>query len=117
MLACHSRGPALDRPLTSFAPPCVCPGAARRITLGMLVQTSGSVNKVVSSLSIVSENWGGINEWRSTVVRLQQFERELFAGPVERRAPRRRERPRPSSSTRRHTTIYETAWGGHGRRQ
>ena len=79
MLACHSRRPALDRPLTSFAPPCVCPGAARRITLGMLVQTSNSFNKVFSSLSIVSENWGGINEWRSTLVRLRQFESELYA--------------------------------------
>ena len=40
----------------------------------MLVQTSNSFNKVFSSLSIVSENWGGINEWRSTYVRLRQFE-------------------------------------------
>ena len=44
----------------------------------MLVQTSNSFNKVFSSLSIVSENWGGINEWRSTLVRLREFERELY---------------------------------------
>ena len=47
-----------------------------RITLGTLVQTSNSFGKVFDSLSIISENWGGINEWRSTFVRLKQFERQ-----------------------------------------
>jgi ABC-type uncharacterized transport system fused permease/ATPase subunit len=51
---------------------------ATRITLGTLVQTSNSFDKVFSSLSVVSENWGGINEWRSTLVRLHQFEAALF---------------------------------------
>ena len=35
--------------------------------------------QVFASLSVISENWGGINEWRSTFVRLRQFEADLFA--------------------------------------
>ena len=50
-----------------------------RITLGTLVQTSNSFGKVFDSLSIISENWGGINEWRSALVRLQQFEAALLS--------------------------------------
>ena len=30
-------------------------------------------------MSVVTENWGGINEWRSTYVRLRQFEAGLAA--------------------------------------
>ncbi|EOD22880.1 hypothetical protein EMIHUDRAFT_447710 [Emiliania huxleyi CCMP1516] len=47
---------------------------SERITLGTLVQTSNSFDKVFASLSVISENWGGINEWRSTLVRLRQLE-------------------------------------------
>ena len=52
--------------------------ASRRITLGTLVQTSNSFGKVFQSLSVVSENWGAINEWRSTLKRLRQFEQRLY---------------------------------------
>ena len=52
------------------------PGA--RITLGTLVQTSNSFGRVFSSLSVISENMGMINEWRSTLVRLRQFEARLY---------------------------------------
>ena len=53
-------------------------GTWRTLTLGPLVQASNSFGRVFASLSIVSENWGGINEWRSTLVRLREFERELY---------------------------------------
>ena len=53
-----------------------------RISLGTLMQTSNSFDKVFGSLSILSNNWGGINEWRSTLVRLRQFEHEQLAAPA-----------------------------------
>ena len=52
----------------------------RRITLGTLVQVSNSFEKVFSSLSIVSENWGSVNEFRSVLVRLREFEAKVFRG-------------------------------------
>ena len=64
-------------PYVLVAPLLFAPSAATRITLGTLVQTSNSFGRVFSSLSVLSENWGGINEWRSTYVRLKQFEAEL----------------------------------------
>lgn len=71
-------------PYLLVAPLLFADDPAARITLGTLVQTSNSFGRVFDSLSVVSENWGGINEWRSTLVRLRQFEKELYA-------------PRPSS--------------------
>lgn len=47
------------------------------ITLGTLVQLSNSFGKVFSSLNIVGDNWGAINEFISCVVRLREFERSV----------------------------------------
>jgi ABC-type long-subunit fatty acid transport system fused permease/ATPase subunit len=52
----------------------------RRITLGTLIQMSNSFEKVFSSLSVVAENWGAVNEFRSVLVRLREFERKLYHG-------------------------------------
>jgi peptide/bleomycin uptake transporter len=54
-----------------FAPP------PDTITLGTLVQLSNSFGKVFSSLNIVGDNWGAINEFVSCVVRLRQFEKSV----------------------------------------
>ena len=64
-------------PYVLVAPMLFAESPTERITLGTLVQASNSFDKVFTSLSIVSENWGGINEWRSTFVRLRQFEDQL----------------------------------------
>jgi len=61
-------------PYILVAPRLFADQCSERITLGTLVQTSNSFDKVFASLSVISENWGGINEWRSTLVRLRQFE-------------------------------------------
>lgn len=66
-------------PYLLVAPLLFAEDPAARITLGTLVQTSNSFGRVFDSLSVVSENWGGINEWRSTLVRLRQFEKELYS--------------------------------------
>lgn len=52
---------------------------ARRITLGVLVQVSNSFEKVFQSMSVISENWGAINEFRSVLRRLREFESQLHA--------------------------------------
>ena len=49
-----------------------------RITLGTLIKLSNSFEKVFSSLSIISENWGAINDFRSTYRRLREFEAKLY---------------------------------------
>jgi len=54
---------------------------AQRITLGTLVKLSNSFHKVFGSLSIVAENWSLVNEFRSVVRRLREFEARLFAPP------------------------------------
>ena len=52
---------------------------ARRITLGTLIKMSNSFEKVFSSLSVIAESWGAINEFRSTLRRLSEFEKKLYA--------------------------------------
>lgn len=49
-----------------------------RITLGTLMKLSNSFDKVFSSLSVISENWGAINDFRSTYRRLREFEEKLY---------------------------------------
>lgn len=52
---------------------------ARRITLGTLMKMSNSFDKVFGSLSVIAENWGAINDFRSTYRRLREFEAKLYA--------------------------------------
>jgi len=50
----------------------------RRITLGTLIKMSNSFEKVFASLSVIAENWGAINDFRSTYRRLREFETKLY---------------------------------------
>ena len=49
-----------------------------RITLGTLIKMSNSFEKVFASLSVIAENWGAINDFRSTYRRLREFEQKLY---------------------------------------
>ena len=51
----------------------------RRISLGILTQTAGAFGNVFGALAIVSEAWAEINNWRSALYRLTEFERVLYA--------------------------------------
>ena len=66
-------------PYVLVAPMLFASNPKERVTLGTLVQTSNSFGKVFATLSIISENWGGINEWRSCMVRLREFETQQRA--------------------------------------
>ena len=46
------------------------------LTLGQLVKVTNAFGKVFDSLNVVSDRWLEINEWRSCVRRLYQFERD-----------------------------------------
>jgi len=56
------------------------PDPNRRILLGTLMQVSNSFDRVFTALNVVSENWASINEFRSVIVRLRQFEANLYNG-------------------------------------
>ena len=49
-----------------------------RITLGILVQISNAFGKVFDSFNTVADNWMSVNEWRSVLVRLREFERSHY---------------------------------------
>ena len=51
---------------------------AQRITLGTLIQLSNSFDKVFSSMNVIAEAWGQINEFRSVLVRLREFESKIY---------------------------------------
>ena len=51
----------------------------RRITLGTLMKMSNSFDKVFGSLSVIAENWGAVNDFRSTYRRLREFESKLYS--------------------------------------
>ena len=56
----------------------------QRVKMGVLVRLSDSFGKVFGSLSVVAENWVGINEFCSAVFRLRQFEKSIrFPSTVE----------------------------------
>lgn len=65
-------------PYLVFAPLLFSPDSSSRIMLGTLVQVSNSFDKVFSSLNVIADNWAGINEFRSVLVRLRQFERNVY---------------------------------------
>ena len=49
-----------------------------RITLGTLMQATNSFDKVFGAMSVVTQNWDSVNAFRSTVVRLRQFEKHTY---------------------------------------
>ena len=69
-------------PYVLAAPLIFADDPARRITLGLLIKMSNSFSQVFGSLSVVSENWGAINDFRSVLRRMREFETALYAEAV-----------------------------------
>ena len=65
-------------PYAIAAPLVFAANPSRRITLGTLIKMSNSFEKVFASLSVIAENWGAINDFRSTYRRLREFEAKLY---------------------------------------
>lgn len=51
---------------------------SNRITLGTLMQVANAFDKVFGAMAVVSENWTAVNDFRSTVYRLKEFERHTY---------------------------------------
>ena len=66
-------------PYVIAAPLIFAEDPARRITLGTLMKMSNSFDKVFGSLSVIAENWGAVNDFRSTYRRLREFESKLYS--------------------------------------
>jgi peptide/bleomycin uptake transporter len=65
-------------PYIVIGPLLFSPHEETRILLGTLVQVSNSFEKVFGSLSVVAENWTQINEFRSVLIRLRQYESNVY---------------------------------------
>lgn len=65
-------------PYAIAAPLVFAASVDKRITLGTLIKMSNSFEKVFASLSVIAENWGAINDFRSTYRRLREFEIKLY---------------------------------------
>ena len=49
-----------------------------RITLGTLMKVTNAFDKVFNAMAIVTENWAEVNNFRSTVRRLREFEEATY---------------------------------------
>jgi len=49
-----------------------------RITLGTLMRVSNAFDKVFGAMAVVTENWVSVNDFRSTCIRLREFERATY---------------------------------------
>ncbi|MDA9633301.1 hypothetical protein N9S81_00010 [bacterium] len=56
-----------------------------RISLGTLTKTTNVFAYVFGAMAVLGDNWGLVNEWRSTLVRLRQFESTIYPPPPSRR--------------------------------
>ena len=68
---------AVILPYILVAPRLFAANAEDQLTLGQLVKVSNSFGKVFDSLNVVSDSWLQINEFRSCLRRLREFEREM----------------------------------------
>ena len=76
-------------PYLLTAPRMFAEDPSRVLTLGALMKVTNSFSKVFDSLNIVSENYLALNEWRSVLRRLTEYEREVYnrSPPVARILP------------------------------
>ena len=58
--------------------PLMFADGAQRITLGKLSKVTSAFGHVFSAMAVLGENWAAVNEWRSTLVRLKQFEQTIY---------------------------------------
>jgi ABC-type long-subunit fatty acid transport system fused permease/ATPase subunit len=59
--------------------PLMCADAPEdRITLGTLMKVSNAFDKVFGAMAVVTDNWAAVNEFRSTIRRLREFEQSTY---------------------------------------
>tara|TARA_B110000046_G_scaffold93149_1_gene101142 strand:- start:97 stop:1338 length:1242 start_codon:yes stop_codon:yes gene_type:complete len=65
-------------PYILVAPMMFADDPANRISLGTLMKVTNAFDKVFGAMAIVTENWNEVNEFRSVVRRLGEFERAVY---------------------------------------
>tara|TARA_X000001036_G_scaffold274029_1_gene254566 strand:- start:3761 stop:4912 length:1152 start_codon:yes stop_codon:yes gene_type:complete len=70
---------AIILPYLIAAPRLFAADPASRFSLGQLMKITNAFGKVFDAMNIVSDNWLEINEWRSVLRRLSEFERDVTA--------------------------------------
>lgn len=65
-------------PFLLVAPLLFADNPENRITLGTLMKVSNAFDKVFGAMAVVTENWANVNEFRSTVRRLKEFEMSVY---------------------------------------
>ena len=65
-------------PFMLVAPLMFAEDPGDRISLGTLMKVSNAFDKVFGAMAVVTENWANVNEFRSTVRRLGEFERSIY---------------------------------------
>ena len=65
-------------PFLLVAPLMFAADPSDRITLGTLMKVSNAFDKVFGAMAVVTENWAAVNEWRSVLRRLSQFEASIY---------------------------------------
>lgn len=71
---------AVILPYLLVAPRLFDSDPARRFSLGQLTMVTNAFSKVFDAMNIISDNWLEVNEWRSVLRRLREFEREVMSG-------------------------------------
>lgn len=71
-----------------FCAPLLFAAADRRVKLGVLVQISNAFSKVFGALSVVAEDVAEIQDFRSTLHRLREFEKKLKGPDRQQWSPR-----------------------------
>ena len=79
-------------PYALVAPLLFASEASDRISLGTLIQVSNSFDKVFGSLNVIADSWAAINEFRSVVQRLREYETRLYRQALRRRVGSRHSR-------------------------
>lgn len=68
-------------PYLAVAPLLFAP-ADERVKLGVLVQVSNAFGRVFGALTVVAESWADVQDFRSTLHRLREFERAFARKPL-----------------------------------
>jgi len=62
--------------------PLLFASAEERVKLGVLVQVSNAFSRVFGALTVVAESWADVQDFRSTLHRLREFERAFAHKPL-----------------------------------
>ena len=65
-------------PMALVGPLLFADRSSERLSLGGLMRVTNAFDKVFGALAVVAQNWTAVNDFRSTLRRLLEFERSLY---------------------------------------